>query len=330
MKAVVINEFGHSSVLQVGEMPYPICPAGHVIVKVKASSVNPIDVKIRSGVVQNIAPELPAVLHGDVCGLVEEIGEGVTKFRVGDEVFGFCGGVKGSSGALAEYIVCDARLLAPKPKHLRYTEVAAMGVVGLTAMNMLEKAKLRSGQHILIHGGTGGVGHVLIQLAKKYHVTISTTVGSVEKGEIATSLGANHVIYYRDEKVESYVDRLTNNKGFDVVFDTVGGEVLKNSFEAAKGEGTVVSIATRGMHDLSTMHNKALSLHVVFILLAVLTNENREKHEQRLLQLSKLLKNNEVKPLINERIYPFSMVGKAHDALEKGIALGKIALENDL
>ena len=118
MKAQVIRSFGDTSVFQLEEIPVPTVLPGHVLIEVKATSVNPIDTKVRSGAVPAVSPSFPAILHGDVAGIVREVGEGVTEFRLGDEVYGCAGGFKGTGGALAQFMLADARLLTPKPKNL--------------------------------------------------------------------------------------------------------------------------------------------------------------------------------------------------------------------
>lgn len=138
MKSQVIQSFGEPSVFQLKEIPKPELKPGHVLIQVKATSVNPIDTKVRAGAVPAVAPELPAVLHGDVAGVVSEVGEGVTEFEIGDEVFGCAGGFKGTSGgALAEFMLADADLLAHKPKNLTMEEAAALPLVSITAWEAL-------------------------------------------------------------------------------------------------------------------------------------------------------------------------------------------------
>ena len=175
-----------------------------ILIQVKATSLNPLDTKIRSGVFAKFPPEFPAVLHGDVAGIITEVGEGVTDFKVGDEVYGFAGGVKGTSGALAEYMAADARLLANKPKNLSFAEAAALPVVAITAWEALVKrANIGAGDEILIHGGAGGVGHVAIQLAKWLGAKVYTTVSSPEKAQIAEEFGADVVINYKEMSVQT-------------------------------------------------------------------------------------------------------------------------------
>lgn len=331
MKSQIIQAFGKPSVFQYREISKPELQPGHVLIQVKATSVNPIDTKVRAGAVPAVAPEFPAVLHGDVAGLVCGVGEGVTDFKIGDEVFGCAGGFKGTSGgALAEFLLADADLLVHKPKNLTMEEAAALPLVSITAWEALfNRAKLVSGQDVLIHGATGGVGHIAIQLAKWAGATVYTTASSKEKLEIGTRLGADVTINYREESVNDYVQKYTNGKGFDLVFDTVGGENLDRSFEAAALHGTVTAIAARSTHDLSSMHSKGLSLHITFMLLKIL-NEDMHKHNGEILKkVAKVVEEGKLRPLLDPKVFTFDEVSEAHEYLESGKAIGKIVLKND-
>ncbi|USK79654.1 zinc-dependent alcohol dehydrogenase family protein [Peribacillus frigoritolerans] len=330
MKAQIIQSFGDPSVFQLEEVSKPELKPGHVLIQVKASSVNPIDTKVRAGVVPAVAPEFPAVLHGDVAGLVSAVGEGVTEFKVGDEVFGCAGGFKGTGGALAEFMLADADLLAHKPKNLTMEEAAALPLVAITAWEALfNRAHLVPGQDILIHAATGGVGHVAIQLAKWQGATVYTTASSQEKLEIGTRLGADVTINYREESVHDYVLKCTDGKGFDVVFDTVGGENLDRSFEAAAVHGTVAAIAARSTHDLSPVHSKGLSLHVTFMLLKILNKDMHKQYGEILKKVAKVVEEGKLRPLVDPNMFTFDEVSKAHEYMESGKAIGKIVLKND-
>src|SRR5262249_11114721 len=153
------------------------------------------------------------------------VSDDVKDFALGDEVYGCVGGLLQMGGALAEYVLADAKLIARKPKTLSFKEAAALPLVSLTVWEALVTyANLQKGQTVLIHGGTGGVGHVAIQLAKSLGAKVYATCSSQEKMNIAKQLGADVVINYKDKDVKSYVAEYTNNAGFDVVFDTVGGD----------------------------------------------------------------------------------------------------------
>nr|WP_089966503.1 zinc-dependent alcohol dehydrogenase family protein [Lihuaxuella thermophila] len=304
---------------------------GHVLIRVAASSVNPIDMKIRSGFVPALAPAFPAVLHGDVAGVIEETGEGVTSFQPGDEVYACAGGFKNTpGGALADYMLADARLVAHKPKSLSFREAAALPLVSITAWEaLIDRAQIQPGQKVLIHGAAGGVGHVAIQIAKAKGAQVYTTASSEEKLKIARDLGADVAINYRRQSVREYVDQYTDGQGFDVVFDTVGGANIDRSFEAAKVKGTVVTIATRSTHDLTPMHNKGLTLHAVFMILPILTGEDVSHHGQILKQIAQWVDEGTLRPLLDSKSYKFSEASLAHKRLESGQAIGKVTLVNE-
>ncbi|MGG0848368.1 zinc-dependent alcohol dehydrogenase family protein [Peribacillus simplex] len=329
MKSQIIQSFGKPSVFQYKEISKPELKPGHVLIQVKATSVNPIDTKVRAGAVPAVAPEFPAVLHGDVAGLVSAVGEGVTEFNIGDEVFGCAGGFKGTGGALAEFMLADVDLLAHKPKNLTMEEAAALPLVAITAWEALfNRARLTPGQDILIHAATGGVGHIAIQLAKWRGATVYTTASSQEKLEIGTRLGADVTINYREESVHDYVQKYTDGKGFDVVFDTVGGENLDRSFEAAAVHGTIIAIAARSTHDLSPVHSKGLSLHVTFMLLKILNKDLHKHYGEILKKVARVVEEGKLRPLLDSNIFTFDEVSKAHEYMESGNAIGKIVLKN--
>ncbi|HEO8422454.1 zinc-dependent alcohol dehydrogenase family protein [Niallia sp. FSL W8-0635] len=329
MKAMIIDTFGKSSVFKLKEIEVAALLPGQVRIRVKATSVNPIDIKVRAGAVPAVSPSFPAVLHGDVAGIIEEVGEGVKSFRVGDEVYGCGGGFKGLEGALAEYMNVDARVLAHKPLNISMEEAAAVPLVGITAWESLfTKGALKKGDDILIHGGAGGVGHIAIRLAKWAGATVYTTISSSEKETIVRELGADHVIPYRESSVKDYVEKYTEGKGFPFVFDTVGGSNLDRSFEAASVNGTVLSIAARSTHDLTPVHSKGLSLHVTFMLLKLLDEAKRFEHGEILEKISGIIEGNGLSPLLDQKTFTFEEVGKAHDYLESGKAVGKVILVN--
>ncbi|MDR3492477.1 MAG: zinc-dependent alcohol dehydrogenase family protein [Gammaproteobacteria bacterium] len=327
MKAQVITQFGDPSVFKLMDVDKPILKPGHVLLKVFATSVNPIDCKIRSGAVSSVAPEFPAILHGDVAGIIDEVASDVTNFKKGDEVFGYAGGVRGLSGALAEFMLADAKLLAKKPQSLSMLEAAALPVVGITAWNALfKRAHLEKNHSILIHGGVGGVGHVAVQLARWWGAKVFTTILKEQDISLAKKFGADEVINAKEEEVEHYIHRLTNDNGFDVVFDTVGGPNLDRSLLACAANGNVVTTAARSTHDLSPMHDKGLSLHVVFVLLPLLNGIGREAHGQALSKIAEVADLGKLKPLIDNHQFNLEDVSEAHALLESGKANGKVVI----
>lgn len=326
MQAQIIRAFGDSSVFESADIVTPELQAGHVLIEVRASSVNPMDYKVRR-YAPPIAPELPAVLHADVAGVITAVGEGVEQFQVGDEVYGCAGGVKGLGGALAEQMLADARLIVKKPQTLEFAEAAALPLVTLTAWEgLIDKADVQQGQRVLVHGGTGGVGHIALQLAKWRGAHVTATASSREKLQLAKNLGADEIVNYREETVEAYVTRLTQGRGFDLVFDSTGGDNLVNSFEAARLNGVVITPLSGQSYDLSVMQNKGLSLHVVYMLLPLLYGNGRERHGEILAEAAQLVDEGKLRPLVDPKRFHFADVGQAHDYLEQGKAVGKVVL----
>ena len=329
MKAQMIRQFGGPEVFEIGVIPTPKVEPGYVLIRVDASSVNPVDIKIRSGLNPPISPVFPAVLHSDVAGVVTEVGEHVKQFKVGDEVYGCAGGFKGNGGALAEYMLADANLIAHKPKKLSMVEAAALPLVGISAWEALfDRANLREKQSILIQGATGGVGHVAIQIAKWKGADVYATASSTEKLLKVEEFGVIG-INYREKSVADYVSQYTNGRGFDVVFNTVGGSSLADSFVACAAAGTVSAISTSGTYDLTPLHKKGITLHVIFMPAPLLTGKGRQRHGEILTELSQLVDAGYVIPLIDS-IFPFSKIGEAHARLESGKAMGKVVLKQDL
>jgi NADPH:quinone reductase len=329
MKAMVINRYGGPEVFEAATLPDPQAGPGQVRIRVHASSVNPLEIKIRTGLVRS-GPEFPAILNGDVAGVVDEVGAGVEAFRPGDPVVGCAGGVRGHPGALADFMLADARLVTRAPRRLPLEDCAALPLVFMTAWSALvDRADIQPGEHVLIHAGTGGVGHVAVQLAKARGARVATTVSSAGKAAIARDLGADDVIHYRDEPVAGYVRRLTAGKGFPLVFDTVGGSNLDASFEAAAVSGRVCSINTRSTHDLSPLHAKNLTLHVIFRAVPLLYGLEMEHEPEILRNMTALVDTGALRPLLAERRFSFAEIAEAHRYLESGQAVGKILLTRD-
>jgi NADPH:quinone reductase len=327
MKAFVIENFGAPDSFHLADLSKPELLPNHVLIKVAATSVNPVDTKIRRGLIPNITPDFPAVLHGDVAGVIEAVGSNVDGFKVGDEIYGCAGGVKGTGGALAEYMLADSNLIAHKPKSLTMAEAAALPLVSITAWEgLIDRVQVQAGQKVLVYGGTGGVGHLGVQLAKWAGAEVYATVSSPAKAAIAVSLGADVAINYHDTAVEEFVAQYTDGQGFDLVFDTVGNNNLQNAFQAVKLNGTVVSTVSTSQQDLSLMHAKGLTLHLVYMLLPMLSGINRANHGKILAQLAQLVDQGQVRPLLDDQTFTFSEVAAAHAHLESGQAIGKIVL----
>lgn len=326
MLVQAIEQFGGPEQFKLQQWPKPEPGPGSVLVRVRATSVNPADYKIRR-YGPPFAPALPAVLGMDVAGVIEAVGSGVSAFKPGDEVYGCAGGVKGLGGTLAQYLLTDPALLALKPESLGFQEAAALPLVTITAWEALfDRAQIAPGQNMLIHAGTGGVGHIGVQLARWRGAKVFTTISSLAKAEIARSLGADVAINYREQSVEEYVAQHTGGRGFDVVFDTIGGDNLDRSFAAARLNGTVVSISTNRNHDLSPMHAKGLTLHAVFMLIQMIHNLNRQHHGEILTQVAALVDAGKLRPLIDAQRFSLAEIALAHSYLESGRATGKVVV----
>jgi len=326
MKAMVINEFGGPEVFTAADIAAPQIKAGQVIVRVTATSVNTVDMMIREmGQDLPFAPALPGVLGMDFAGTIEAVGEGVDNYRIGDEVYGCAGGLGDLQGALAELMLADARLIAHKPKSLSMREAAALPLVGITAYEGLTRAQTTSGQKVLVHGGAGGVGHLALQMARHFGATVYATGGSDEQAALIEKLGATY-IDFRSEKVAEYVEKHTDGAGFDVVYDSVGGGNLVNSFAAAKLNGQVSTTVSLIETDLSPVHFKGLSLHVVFMLIPMIHHYQREKHGAILSAIADMVDAGALTPVLDNEVFSLAQASDAHARLASGKALGKVVI----
>jgi NADPH2:quinone reductase len=331
MTAWVIDDFGGVDAFQEREVSTPEPGPGEVLVEVAATSVNPIDYKVRSGAADVFAPDRPAILHGDVAGTVAAVGEDVTDFSVGDDVYGCAGGFANCPhGALADYMPCDADLLAPAPASISLEEAAALPLVAITAWEaVVDKATVQHEDQVLVHGATGGVGHVGIQLAKWRGGEVVATASSEQKLEIGRDLGADDGALYPTEPVADYVARCTDGRGFDVVFDTVGGENVERCFEATRLNGAMATIASREEHNLVHAYLKGLSIHTVMMLIPMVHGVNRQRHGLILRDVAELVDEGSLRPLIDDRSFTFAGIREAHAFAESGEQVGKIVVTRE-
>lgn len=329
MKAMLIKNYGEEAIFEASEVEKPEVKQGHLLVKISASSVNTVDTMIRKmGKDLPLSPDAPALLGMDFAGTVEVVGEGVSGYAVGDEVYGCAGGLADLPGTLAEYIAADADLVAHKPKNLSMREAAALPLVGITAFEGLTRAGVQSGQKVLVHGGSGGVGHIAVQLAKHFGAQVFSTGGGEKQMALIKKLGATG-INYKTESVEQYVEKHTAGTGFDLVFDSVGGANLSKSFEAAALNAQIATTVSMCELDLNPAHFKGLSLHVVFMLIPMLHNHQRKEHGKILRELATIIESGALKPVLDETHFTLEQAGKAHARLESGEAMGKVVVEND-
>jgi NADPH2:quinone reductase len=307
------------------EIPTPQLASNQVLVKIRASGVNPLDTKIRAGEGGHAKQPLPAVLGMDMAGVVAAVGAGVTAFKPGDEVYGMVGGVGGLQGTLAEFVVADAALLARKPKTLSMRESAALPLVTITAWEgLMDRAGVHAGQNVLVHAGAGGVGYAAVQIAAAYGAKVFATV-SDDKRSIVEAVGG--IAIDRHAAVDEYVAAHTGGEGFDIVYDTLGGAVTDASFLAVKRyTGHVVSCLGWGSHSLAPLSFRAATYSGVFTLLPLLTGVGRSNHGQILYRAAELAEQHKLKPLLAEEHFGADDIASAYDTVAKG-SKGKVVLE---
>jgi NADPH:quinone reductase len=324
MQAAVLDS--SNAAFRIAPMPRSQPLAGQVLVRIAASAVNPLDTKIRAGQAAHARQPLPAILGIDLAGLVEAVGDGVTAFRHGDEVFGMTGGVGGLQGSLAEYAAVDADLLAPKPANLGMRDAAAVPLIFITAWEgLVDRAAVHSGQKVLVHGAAGGVGHIAVQIARAFGAEVFAT-GSAASKTFIERLDAVP-IDYRNMSVEDYVAQYTGGRGFDIVFDTVGGATLDASFNAVCRFGHVVSALGWGTHALAPLSFRAASYSGIFTLLPMLTGEGRAHHGDILREATRLIEAGLIAPRVDPRHFTLATVAEAYRAVENNDTAGKIVVE---
>jgi NADPH:quinone reductase len=325
MRALVLER--HNAPFILKEVTRPAANAGQVLVRIKASGVNPLDTKIRTGNAPHARVPLPAILGMDLSGIVEAVGSEVTVFKPGDEVYGMTGGVGGLPGSLAAFAAVDANLLAIKPANLSMHEAAALPLIFITAWEgLVDRAKVQAGQRVLVHAGAGGVGHMAVQVAGAFGAQVFATV-SKDKAKIAERFGAIPIDYQADT-VADYVARYTNSEGFDIVYDTVGGTTLDDSFQAVRTyTGHVVSCLGWGVHQLAPLSFRGATYSGVFTLLPMLTGKGRAHHGEILRQATKLAEAGKLNVLLNPTRFTFETALEAHHAVASGTAVGKVVIE---
>lgn len=325
MKALVLESY--QAPFKFARIAKPHAGLGQVLVRIKASGVNPLDTKIRAGNAAHAKHPLPAVLGLDLAGTVAAVGAGVTAFRVGDEVYGLTGGVGGLQGSLADYAAVDANLLAKKPHNLTMREAAALPLSVITAWEgLVDRAKVQPGHKVLVHGGAGGVGHVVVQLALAKGAQVFAT-GTAAQREVIEGFGAV-AIDFEKTKPEDYVAEHTAGEGFDVVYDTVGGPVLDISFNVVRMyTGHVVSCLGWGTHKLAPLSFRAATYSGVFTLIPMITGQGRAHHGRILSEATALVEAGKLAPLLDPHRFDLETALDAHALVESGRAVGKVVVD---
>lgn len=305
MKAAIINDY--KELVKISEVPKPELIENGVMIEVHAASINPIDNIVRAGYMKDMMPiTFPYIMGYDVSGVVTEVGSKVTKFKKGDMVYSRPN--QENAGSLAEYNVVKEDELALKPERLNYEEAASIPLTALTALQALTvKGNLQKGQKVLIHAGSGGVGTHAIQIAKDIGAKVAVTT-SGSNIELVKGLGADVVINYKTQNFEKEL------KDYDLVLDTMGGEIMKKSFKVLKKGGSMVSIKGQDTDELAKKYD--VNFEAFFMW----------PSGEMLSQLTELVNKNALEPTI-DRIYTLSEVQDAYDYLQKGHAKGKVVIK---
>src|SRR5215470_716643 len=306
MKAVVIHQYGGPEVLKYEDIARPEPKDDQLLIGVIAAGVNPVDGMIRSGMFAKEGNRaFPIILGGDVAGVVEKVGNKVTKFKAGDPVFAYVS--LDSSGGYAQYALVTQREAAPKPKSLTFVEAAAVPIVALTAWQaLIDTAKLSSGQTVLIHGGSGGVGSFAIQIAKARGAKVIATASTANQ-ELLKQLGADVAIDYTKQKFEDVA------KDVDVVLDSIGRDTLARSYGVVKKGGIIVSLVARP--DESELQKHAIRGTALDV----------GPNSEELAEIGQLIDDRKIKVIVSQT-FPLSEAMKAQEQVATGHTRGKIVL----
>lgn len=319
MKAAILNEFGPVENFEIADVPTPRPGVSEVLVKVIATSVNPLDYQVRRGDYKNELT-LPVITGHDVSGEIVEVGQGVGNFKVGDQVY-YTPEIFKGQGSYAQYHCASESIIALKPKNISHLEAATLPLAAGTAWEMLvTRAQLKVNQSVLIHGGAGGVGMLTIQIAKAIGAVVFTTARKVHH-QLLLALGADHVIDYENENYIDVIQQITDGKGVDVIVDTIGGNTLSDSGLILSQLGQVVTIVDiEKPQNLIHAWGKNATYHFVF------TRQNRNKLDE----ITKLVETNKLKPVLT-KVFLLSEISKAHGLLENKIGdknfYGKIGIQ---
>ena len=333
MKAVLMTAPGGPEVLQLGELTLPELPGpSHLRVHLHAAGVNPIDTKLRKNGTY-FPDRLPAVLGCDGAGVVDAVGAAVTRFRPGDEVYFFNGGIGGEPGNYAQYTTVHEDHAAAKPKNLSMAEAAAVPLVLITAWESLhDRAELKAGQSVLIHAAAGGVGHVAVQLANEMGLRVAATVSNEEKAAWVKKLGAEKTILYtREDFIQAALD-WTEGDGVDAVLDTVGGETFCRSFAAIRIYGKIVTLVQPecSTAQVKVARSRCQSIHYELMLAPAYFGLPPARIAQtRILEAgARLIEAGKLKVRVSQT-FPLAQAAESHRLIEEGHTAGKIVLTID-
>jgi alcohol dehydrogenase len=331
MKAFLVERYGSNAGARIADVPEPVPGAGEVLVRIHAASLNPIDFKTREGKVRAVLPyRLPFILGSDLAGTVEAVGEGVSEFKPGDEIYGRASKMR--IGSFAEAIAIAASDIAHKPATLDMCQAAAVPLAALTAWQaFVERAKLRPGQKVLIHAGSGGVGTFAIQIAKHLGARVATTT-STANVDWVRALGADVVVDYRTQDFAGLL------RDYDVVLDTLGGKALEQSVGVLRPGGRIVSISgppdPAFAREIGAGFLLAFAMRLMSARIRRLARRHGVAYEfffmhpsgAQLRELGALVDAGKLKPVV-DRVFPFEQAKEALDYLQAGRAKGKVVLK---
>lgn len=328
MKAAYIEQTGPPEAIQFGDLPQPAPQGREVLVKVAAVAVNPIDTYIRSGLVQVPLPK-PFIVGCDLAGTVEVVGPEARRFRPGDRVWGSNQGLMGRQGTFAQYAAVDEAWLYPVPEGVENTAAAAIALVGITAwLGLFRDAQLREGETLFVHGGSGGVGSTVVQMAKAVGARVITTAGNEEKVRICRQLGADVVIPYQQQDVAEVL-RNEAPQGVNVWWETLREPNFEQTIPHLSLRGRMVVMAgreARPVFPVGPFYVKDCRLYG-FAMFNAPPDEQRQAAEQ----INRWLAEGKLRPRI-DRVLPLSEAAAAHrlqedNTLRKaGTLAGKIVL----
>ncbi|HTN62333.1 MAG TPA: NADP-dependent oxidoreductase [Devosia sp.] len=330
MKAYLLDSYKQDA-LRLGDIPTPEAGDDDVLIEVHAAGLNLLDSKIRSGEFKAILPyKLPIALGHDVAGVVVRVGRNIRDFQPGDAVYSRV--PDGRIGTLAEFIAVKAEDVAPKPTNLSMVEAASIPLVGLTAwQSLVERGKLRKGQKVLIHAGSGGVGTFAIQLAKHLGATVATTASAAGR-ELVTGLGADVAIDYRNDEFERALS------GYDLVLNSLDAGTLQKSLDVLKPGGQLISIS--GLPDVVFAKKQGLNWALQLAIRLISSSIRRKARARKvnysflfmradgaqLRQITSLLETGTIKPVI-DHVFSFNAVNEALAYIETGRAKGKVVVQ---
>lgn len=312
MKAYILNKVGGVENLVLSEIERPDPKADEVLVEVKAISINPVDVKTRAAkevLDMIVGVEPPVILGWDIAGKVAAVGSDVTQFLPGDDVFGMVN-FPGEGRAYAEYVAAPASQLAKMPAGISYEDAAATTLSALTALQALQP-RVKKGDRVLIHAGSGGVGHFAIQIAKHIGAHVVST-SSAKNREFVMGLGADEHVDYQQQGFEQVVSDI------DFVLDGVGEDVLKDSLKVVKDGGQIISLPSPDFPDEVTDYAREHNIDVSFIIVRSSGSDMNT--------LKGMLEAGELKPHVS-KVYAFEDMAAAHVQIESGRTVGKVIVK---